>query len=98
MSVELSIIFGVIGALGVVFTLIINFKKSVKTEGESDASIKVDIKYITRGVDDIRDEQRTQSKSINDFNARLIVVEQSTKQAHKRIDEINGKKERKQND
>jgi len=47
-----------------------------------------DIGYIKSGVDDIKSEQKEQRKTNIEVVSRLTAVEESAKQAHKRIDEI----------
>ncbi|WP_426251383.1 hypothetical protein [Paenibacillus pabuli] len=42
--------------------------------------------YIKRGVDDIRLEQRAQAQRVDVLSERVTRVEESAKQAHKRID------------
>ena len=57
-------------------------------EAKSDATILTELGYIKGGIDDVKAEQREQRKTNTDFVGRLVSVEQSTKQAHKRIDHI----------
>ena len=63
-------------------------KQEARTDGEKDASLRVDVEYIKRGVDAVQVEQKVQGKMYSDLNERVIRVEESTKQAHKRIDEL----------
>ncbi|MGG4453792.1 hypothetical protein [Brevibacillus porteri] len=44
--------------------------------------------YIKRGVDDIRFEQKAQGKRTDELSDRVTRVQESTKQAHKRLDRI----------
>lgn len=88
MNIELSIIFGAIGTLVGVIGAIAAFKKSNKEEGMQDAETKATLNYISKGVDDIRIDMRAQASKLDSFNERLIRVEESAKQAHKRINNI----------
>jgi hypothetical protein len=63
-------------------------KDEAKCEAESDTAIKIDIQYIKRGIDDVRLELRYQNQQINGLSDRVTRVEESAKQAHKRIDRI----------
>ena len=47
-----------------------------------------DIRYIRSSVDDIKLENKSIQQDIRHMSERLVVVEQSTKSAHNRIDEI----------
>lgn len=57
-------------------------------DAREDAELESDIKYIARGVDDIRLEQRAQREQMGAMSERLTRVEESSKQAHKRLDRI----------
>lgn len=60
----------------------------LKAETEDSSTLRSDVGYIKKAVDEIRIDQKVQEKRINDMNERLVRNEESTKQAHKRIDEI----------
>lgn len=57
-------------------------------EAKSDATILTEIGYIKANTDEIKAEQREQRKTNTDFVGRLVSVEASAKQAHKRLDHI----------
>jgi hypothetical protein len=66
-------------------------KKEIKTETQADTVNRTDIEYLKRGVDDIRFEQRSQGQRLDAMGERLTRVEESSKQAHKRLDRIEQK-------
>lgn len=57
-------------------------------EAKNDATILTELGYIKGGIDDVKAEQREQRKTNTDFVGRLVSVEASAKQAHKRLDHI----------
>lgn len=63
-------------------------KKDARTDGLQDGALRVDVEYIKRGVDAVQVEQKVQGKMYSELNERVIRVEESTKQAHRRIDEL----------
>ncbi|MED1954598.1 hypothetical protein [Brevibacillus centrosporus] len=65
-------------------------RNDIVQQASADAIQKVDVEYIKRGVDDIRAEQRSQGKEIEKLSERVTRVEESSKQAHKRIDRLDG--------
>lgn len=86
-----NIIALVVGASGIIFglvTLFRNKKHDDTQEGRTSGTILSDIGYIKAGVDDIKTEQKEQRKTNIELVSRLTAVEESTKQAHKRIDEL----------
>ena len=84
----LSAISVISGVCAIVFGYIafVRNRDSDKTkEAKSDAT---ELGYIKGGIDDVKAEQREQRKTNTDFVGRLVSVEASAKQAHKRIDHI----------
>ena len=58
-----------------------------KTEAGEDTGLKMDVKYIMRGVDDIRLDQQRMRESMGQMSERITRVEESAKSFHKRLDE-----------
>ncbi|ETT30659.1 hypothetical protein C161_27183 [Paenibacillus sp. FSL R5-192] len=63
-----------------------SFRQDIIQEAGADALQRADVDYIKRGVDDIRLEQRAQAQRVDVLSERVTRVEESAKQAHKRID------------
>lgn len=87
----LSAISVISGVCAIVFGYIafVRNRDSDKTkEAQSAATILTELGYIKGGIDDVKAEQREQRKTNTDFVGRLVSVEASAKQAHKRIDHI----------
>ncbi|WP_079908288.1 hypothetical protein [Paenibacillus sp. 32352] len=63
-------------------------RQDIKKEAGDGAVLHADVEYIKRGVDDIRLEQRAQGKRIDELAERVTRVEESAKQAHKRMDRL----------
>lgn len=69
-----------------------NKQKDDTEEGSDKGTMLTEIGYIKGGIDDIKAEQREQRKTNTEFVSRLTAVEESTKQAHKRIDRLESEK------
>jgi hypothetical protein len=63
-------------------------RQDTATEASKDARLQADIEFIKRGVDDLRIEQRAQGKRFDDLTERVTRVEESAKQAHRRLDRL----------
>ncbi|MDU0328686.1 hypothetical protein RW092_00515, partial [Paenibacillus sp. 3LSP] len=63
-------------------------KKEVAEESANSAVQRADLEYIKRGVDDMKVEQKLQGQRFEAISERLTRVEESAKQAHKRIDRL----------
>lgn len=58
---------------------------------KADATILTEIGYIKSNTDEIKAEQKEQRKTNLEVLTRLTAVEASAKQAHKRIDTMEGR-------
>lgn len=91
----IGIIVGVGGFIFGLVTLFRNKKADDSSEGRKDGTILTELGYIKSGVDDIKRKQEKQDEQNLKFAERLTSVEASAKQAHKRLDAMEGKTERK---
>ncbi|MEB8733205.1 hypothetical protein P4G91_19410, partial [Bacillus cereus] len=55
---------------------------------QQSAEVKAELGYIRKGVDDIRIDLKASEKQMVALGERVTRVEESTKQAHKRLDTI----------
>lgn len=65
-----------------------NKKNDDKEDAKNDATLLTEIGYIKANTDEIKSEQKEQRKMNMDIERRLTSVEESLKQAHKRIDDL----------
>ena len=87
-----------IGVAGTVCAIIfgyIAFRRNGKAdntaEGKKDGVLLTEIGYIKSGVDDIKRKQEKEDERHIQVVSRLTAVEASAKQAHRRIDRLEGK-------
>lgn len=62
-------------------------RRETRTETREDTLLRADVEYIKRGVDEMRIEMRATGQRLDGFGERLTRAEESSKQAHKRLDE-----------
>jgi hypothetical protein len=67
-----------------------NRDKDKESNAKTDATVLTEIGYIKANTDEIKAEQKEQRKTNTEFVERLVSVEASAKQAHKRIDTLEG--------
>lgn len=84
-----------IGMIGVVSGVLLGWtgkarssKQETVQQASSGAALRADVDYIKRGVDDTRIEIKAQGQLYNMLSERVTRVEESSKQAHKRLDRI----------
>ena len=70
-------------------------KQEVKEDTTAQTSLKMQLEYISRGVDDIKLEMRdiksdakAQDEKINELTVKFAKLESSQKSEHKRLDEV----------
>lgn len=90
---DTQILVPVLSTLCVVTTAIIGFltfsrnrDKEVKSDASESAVIKTKLDNISSGIDSIRIDIKANEKRVSELSERLIRVEESSKQAHKRLD------------
>lgn len=97
MTIEVTILISVVSvAFAIYFGLKSNRRndiKDIQEKAERDTRINIKLDDISGDVKDVKYDISSVKKKIEDVDKRLIVVEQSTKSAHHRIDRIEGKEE-----
>lgn len=86
-----SDIISLITALGVIVALTLNVGNLRSKGRENNPAIiemRQDIKYIRSAIDKQEGVNGEQDRRIDGLSDRVAVVEQSTKSAHKRIDDL----------
>lgn len=67
--------------------------KDIAERVARDTRIDLKLEEITNYVKEIRDDNSEQKKQLADLNREMVIVQQSVKSAHHRIDRIEGKEE-----
>lgn len=65
-------------------------RADVSAHAAKNATFLTEIGYIKANTDEIKSEQKEQRKMNTEFVSRLTAVEESVRQAHKRINRIEG--------
>lgn len=71
-----------------------NRKTDTTDEAKNDATVLSEIGYMKAGVDDIKRKLEKQDERHLEIMTRLTAVEVSAKQAHKRLDQMEGREDR----
>lgn len=92
---ELSQMVVVIGAAGAVCSILFGYVgyrrgllKDTSDSGNEKGALKANIEYIKRRTDDVLLEQRAITNTLSAHSERITRVEESAKQAHKRMDRL----------
>lgn len=85
-TVSIALICSLIGAAIGMATFNKNRDKDIKADSKENAIVATKLDYISRGVDDIKLDIKSQDNKIQSLNEKVIELTQSVKSAHHRID------------
>jgi peptidoglycan hydrolase CwlO-like protein len=88
LTVEIGVLVAVLSLLIGYQTYTLNKVKTIKNDSRESAEVKAELGYIRKGVDDIRIDLKANEKQMIALGERITRVEESSKQAHKRIDNL----------
>jgi peptidoglycan hydrolase CwlO-like protein len=90
MTVEVSLLISGISLALAIYLGISNLKRTEKSDAKSDASqmttVIVKLENIGTGITEIKNEMNNVKNEVKESRERIIKVEESSKQAHKRMD------------
>lgn len=92
-NASINILCTVIGAFIGIYGFLRLTKKDTEESTKDFTQLKTDMGYIKGGVDDIRLDIKAQANKIQFMSERITRVEESTKSAHHRLDELIKEKE-----
>lgn len=83
-----SLVIAGIGCIIGILTFGKNAKKDNNEKVKHETRMDVKLDNIAKNVDEIRLDNKDFTKTVSSLGERVTAVEQSTKQAHKRIDNL----------
>lgn len=94
LSIELTILLSGISVAAALYFGISNKTRNTKTDVKKEsadmATVIVKLENIGNGVNEIKADMRNVREDVAENRERIVRVEASAKQAHKRIDELAG--------
>lgn len=100
MTLETSIVISAVSVAFALYSGMVNInrnkKKDEQAEATSMATVIAKLENIGNCVNEIKADMRNVKDDVQRMRERLVAVEQSTKSAHHRIDNLIGKEEDKQ--
>lgn len=98
MNVDITVLVTLVGLVGTVSGIYFGFwkakkvhEKEAREDATKDTTLTVKLEYISKGVDEIRIDNKVRDKQMLDFTERLVAVEKSAASAHHRLDGIEKK-------
>lgn len=97
MQIDVSLLISFLSLCVAGVVMITNVFRNKATDDKKEASetttLIVKLENINSGVNEIKSDMRNMRGDIQDLRDRLIIVEQSTKSAHHRLNTMEGKEE-----
>ncbi|EJQ51001.1 hypothetical protein IEQ_01941 [Bacillus cereus BAG6X1-2] len=88
MTIEIGLLIAAVSLVIGYLSYALNRSREIKSDGQQSAEMKAELGYIRKGVDDIRIDQKSSERQMVSFGERITRVEESSKQAHKRLDTL----------
>ena len=90
MQVDIGVVIGVGGFMLAIFGYVLNRDRDRKKDITAEAKMEVTLAHISKGVDDIKVDVRTNKEQMNSMTREIAIAQESVKSAHKRIDKLEG--------
>lgn len=87
-TISIALICSFIGAFSTLWSINRNKTQDIKLDTKEEAIVATKLDYISRGVDDIKLDNKARDRQMQDLAKDIIEVKQSVKSAHHRIDSI----------
>lgn len=85
-TVSVSLVSAVVAILATLYTVQRNSKKDTQQSTSDNVAVKEEIKYISKGIEDIKYDTKSLTSSISLMNERLIRAEVDIKNINEKID------------
>lgn len=87
-TISIALICTILGVTISYLTFQRNKDNAIRAETKENAIVAAKLDFISQGVNNIQIKMESQEGKMTEMNERLIRVEESTKSAHKRINDI----------
>lgn len=92
MTIEVALVISILSLIFTVYQGASNLKRNQRTDERQDATqlttVIVKLENISNGIADIKSDMRNVKDEVRELRDKLIKVDESTKSAHKRLDEF----------
>ena len=95
MKIEITILLSFFSLLVAVVVAVVGLRRNHAADEREAAAemttVIVKLENIADGISEIKSDMKNVKIDVQELRERLVIVEQSTKSAHKRLDEMIGK-------
>lgn|SRR5574344_1560634 len=90
-NINVSVIMSFVSICLAIATFFFGRASASKTEGKEAGSILTELSYIKNGVEKIQNQLEDLRRNYDDLKEKVILIDQSVKRAHERIDDLTRK-------
>ena len=95
MQIDTGLLLSVLSLGVAAIVAVTNIRRNARHDDKREATelttLLVKIENINNGINEIKSDVRNMRQDIQDVRERLVIVEQSVKSAHHRLDALEGK-------
>lgn len=99
-TADIAVIASIVAVISAISNVILGWKGNARSNNKDtaedvrkDAIMQSNVDYIKRGIDELRLEIKDQGRRFDELTERVTRVEESTKQAHHRLNRMESGKE-----
>ena len=89
-NISVALICTLLGAVISFLTFQRNSKKDIQLEAKEQIELKTKLDYISKGVDDIKFNDRIRDEQLKKIDERLIIAEEEIKILFRRFERLDG--------
>lgn len=90
MKIEVTVVISIITVCCTVYGVSRNLRLDAQSQEKSLTTVLIKLENIQNGISEIKTDIKSVKGDVKDLETRMARVEESTKQAHKRLDEMKG--------
>ena len=92
MNIDITVLIGIsctiLGAILGLYKTKKDNDRTIREEAKEDSVVAIRLEYISKGVDEIKEDMKSKGNEIKILSERMIAVEKSTASAHHRLDDL----------
>lgn len=94
MTIELTILISIIGMCATIYGVSRNFKQDAASSAAQMAKIETSLQNMQGVLQEIKSDGASTKNELKDINEKIARMDESIKQAHKRIDSLSAEVQR----
>lgn len=90
-DISIALLCTILGVCVSLLTYRMNSKKDIRNDTREQVELKTKLDYISKGIDDIKLNDRVRDEELKKLNERMIIAESNIKLLLKQLNDENGR-------